>query len=139
MVEQMAVFMENRQGRITELTKILKENGVDLITLSIADTKDFGILRCITSDNAKAEKVLRSAGFAVTATGLIGVGVEDRPGCLAEVLALLDSADINIEYLYSFRSAAAKTAVILFKVSDEKRAVEILTKNKIKLLDNSVI
>ena len=139
MVEQMAVFMENRQGRIMELTKTLKENDIDLITLSIADTKDFGILRCIARDNVKAQKVLKDAGFTVTTTRLIGVEAEDRPGGLSDVLALLDAENINIEYIYSFAHTAAKTAVILFKVSDENRAVKILKDNGIKLLDNSVI
>ncbi len=139
MVNQIAVFMENRKGRILELTKILKKNDVDLVTLSIADTKDFGILRCIARDNSKAEKVLKDAGFTVTVTELIGVEVDDRPGGLSDVLALLDESGINVEYLYSFAHMATKNAIILFKVSDEALAAKILTEKKIKLLDNSII
>ncbi len=139
MVEQMAVFMENRQGRIMELAKTLKENAIDLITLSIADTKDFGILRCIARDNAKAQKVLKEAGFTVTTTKLIGVEVVDEPGGMCDILTLLGAENINIEYLYSFAHTATKKAIILFKVSDEELALKILKDNGNKLLDNGVI
>ncbi len=139
MVEQMAVFMENRQGRIMELAKTLKENAIDLITLSIADTKDFGILRCIARDNSKAQKVLKDAGFTVTTTKLIGVEVADEPGGMCDILTLLGDKNINIEYLYSYAHVATKKAIILFKVSDEELALKILNENGIKLLDNGVI
>ncbi|MDR2201832.1 MAG: ACT domain-containing protein [Clostridiales bacterium] len=137
MVNQIAVFMENRKGRILELTKALKEAGLDLITLSIADTKDFGILRCIARDNDLAEKTLKSAGFTVTVNALIGVEVEDRPGGLSDALSLLEDGDINVEYLYSFAHAATKRAVIMFKVSDEAKAVEVLKRHNIRILDNA--
>lgn len=137
MVTQIAVFMENRQGRILNLTNVLKQNNVDLLTLSIADTKDFGILRCIARDNEKAEKVLKQAGFTITTTKLIGVMVEDKPGGLAEVLELLENGNINIDYLYSFAHKTTKTAIILFKVSNEEEALKILKENNIKTLEQS--
>lgn len=136
MVKQMAVFIENRKGRILQLTKTLKENGIDLITLSIADTKDFGILRCMTRDNEKAEAVLKDAGFTVTSTELIGIEVPDSPGGLADVLEILDNQDINVEYLYSFAHTSTRNAVILFKVADEKLAIKILKDNNVKILEN---
>lgn len=139
MVDQLAVFIENRKGRILGLTNILKKNNVDLVTLSIADTKDFGILRMIARDNAKAEKVLKDAGFTVTCSQLIGMEVEDKPGGLADVLSLLDESNINVEYLYSFAHIATKNAIILFKVSDDEFATKILKQKNIKLLDNSII
>lgn len=135
MVKQMAVFMENRKGRISQLTGVLKANGIDLVTLSIADTKDFGILRCITRDNETAERVLKEAGFTVTTTELIGVEVADEPGKLGDVLTLLDDNGINIEYLYSFARLKAGSGVILFKVSDEGKALAILRDNGIKILE----
>ncbi len=139
MVKQMAVFMENRKGRISQLTGVLKANGIDIVTLSIADTKDFGILRCITRDNERAEKLLRDAGFTVTATELIGVEVPDEPGRLNEVLELLDRNNINVEYLYSFARLSDGSGIILFKVENEKLALDILTKNGIKVLDEAII
>lgn len=139
MVKQMAVFMENRKGRIGQLTGVLKDNGIDLVTLSIADTKDFGILRCITRDNERAEKVLKDAGFTVTTTELIGVEVPDRPGTLSEVLELLDRNDINVEYLYSFARLNLGSGTILFKVENEKLALDVLRQNGIKVLDEAII
>lgn len=136
MVKQMAVFIENRKGRILQLTKVLKDSGIDLITLSIADTKDFGILRCMTRDNEKAERVLKDAGFTVTSTQLIGIEVPDSPGGLADVLQMLDEQSINVEYLYSFAHTSTHNAVILFKVADEKLAIKILKDNNIKVLEN---
>ena len=136
MVKQMAVFMENRKGRIGELTKVLKKNNIDLVTLSIADTKDFGILRCITRDNARAEQALRAAGFTVTTTELIGVEVADEPGRLAEVL---EENDVNIEYLYSFARQSVGTGIILFKVDNEALALKALKDKGVKILEEAII
>lgn len=139
MVKQMAVFMENRKGRINELTKVLKDNGVDLVTLSIADTKDFGILRCITRDNTRAEKALKEAGFTVTVTELIGVEVADEPGRLSDVMELLEENDINVEYLYSFARQSIRSGIILFKVDNEALALKVLKDNKIKIMEDAII
>lgn len=139
MVQQMAVFMENRKGRIGELTKVLREKGIDLVTLSIADTKDFGILRCITRDNRKAEQALKEAGFTVTVTELIGVEVPDEPGRLADVTELLEENDINIEYLYSFARQSIRSGIILFKVDNEALALKVLSDKGIKILEDAII
>ena len=139
MVKQMAVFMENRKGRIGELTKVLKKNNIDLVTLSIADTKDFGILRCITRDNARAEQALRAAGFTVTTTELIGGEVADKPGRLAEVTELLEENDVNIEYLYSFARQSVGTGIILFKVDNEALALKALKDKGVKILEEAII
>ncbi|MDR3319111.1 MAG: acetolactate synthase [Clostridiales bacterium] len=135
-VKQIAVFLENRKGRINELTKVLSDNKIDLITLSIADTNDFGILRAITNDNEKAMRVLKDAGFTATVAELIGVEVSDIPGGLHNVLKILDTEGISIEYIYSFAHTKDKRAVILFRVLEQARALEILKRNKIKVLDN---
>ena len=139
MVKQVAVFMENRKGRSGELTKVLKKNNIDLVTLSIADTKDFGILRCITRDNARAEQALRAAGFTVTTTELIGVEVADKPGRLAEVTELLEENDVNIEYLYSFARQSVGTGIILFKVDNEALALKALKDKGVKILEEAII
>jgi len=135
-VQQLAVFLENRKGRINELTKVLSHNNIDLVTLSIADTNDFGILRAVTSDNALALKALKEAGFTVTTAELIGIEVGDIPGGLHNVLELLDKEDISIEYVYSFAHTKDKNAIILLRVKDQNRAAAILERNKIKLIDN---
>lgn len=134
LVKQLSVFMENKTGRLHHLTKTLGENGIDLETLSIADTKDYGIVRFIASDNEKALRVLKEAGFTVAETELIGVEVDDVAGTLAAVLKLFDENGMNIEYLYSFAQTERTTAKILFRVEDNKKAVELLRKENIKLL-----
>ncbi len=134
LVKQLSVFMENKAGRLHHLTKTLGDSGIDLETLSIADTKDYGIVRFIASDNDKALKVLKEAGFTVAETQLIGVEVDDVAGTLAAVLELFDKNNINIEYLYSFAQTDRATAKILFRVEDNDRAVKLLRKENIRLL-----
>lgn len=138
-VKQLSVFMENKPGRLGKLTSVLGKEGIDLVTLSIADTKEYGIVRFIARDNAKAYEVLKKEGFAVERTELIGIEVSDRPGALNDVIGYLEEADINIEYLYSFVVTAIDTAKILFKVSDTDAAVKLLAAKGIKLLDEKVL
>lgn len=133
-VKQLSVFMENKTGRLHHLTKTLGENGIDLETLSIADTKDYGIVRFIASDNEKALKVLKEEGFTVAQSELIGVEVDDVAGTLADVLKLFDENGMNIEYLYSFAQTQKSTAKILFRVEDNNKAMDLLRKAKIKLI-----
>ena len=92
LVKQLSVFMENRPGRLYKLTHTLGEEGIDFVTLSIADTKDFGIVRFIARDNDRAYEVLKKAGFTVGITELIGVEVEDRPNALAKVVQLMEES-----------------------------------------------
>lgn len=135
MVKQLSVFIENKPGRIFRLTQLLSKCNIDLVMLSIADTKDFGILRLITNDNNKSYNILKEAGYTVSITELIGVEVPDAPGGLVEVLAVFDQAGISIEYLYSFARTSDKTAIILFRVEDSKSALEKLMTGKIVLTD----
>ena len=136
MAEQIAVFLENKTGRLQEITRILGDAGIDLRALSIADTKDFGILRAVTGDNAKAAEILKAKGFTVTLSKIICVEVPDRPGGLAAVLGLLDGNGIGLEYLYSAVHTNDKRAVILFRAADDKSAAELLKKHNVKLLDS---
>ena len=127
MITQLAVFLENREGRVGECCKTLKKAGVNLCSMSIADTSEFGILRIITDDNAKALEALKSAGFVVAMVDLIGIEVPDRPGALSDILVTLSDADINIEYLYSFANESGH-AQIGFKTAEPDKAVEVLKK-----------
>lgn len=139
LVNQIAVFLENRKGRIDDFAKVLAEAGIDLVSMSIADTKEFGILRAITRDNSRAVRVLRDAGFIVTTCDLIGVEVDDRPGGLSHVLQVLNHSGVDIEYLYSYARTEANKAIIMIKVSNINLAMEVLSDNKIKTLENSII
>jgi len=138
-VKQLSVFMENKPGRLYHLTKTLGDNGIDLVTLSIADTKDFGIVRFIARDNAKALEVLRKAGFTVGETELIGIEVDDRAGALSRVLEILEENNISIEYLYSFVLTSCKKAKILLRVENAAEALKILEKENISLLSEKIL
>lgn len=139
LVNQIAVFLENRKGRINDFARVLKEQNVDLISMSIADTKEFGVLRAITRDNEKAVQALKDAGFTVVTSELIGVEVDDRPGGLSDVLSILNNQDVDIEYLYSYARIEKGKAIILLKVDDNKLALEALTKAGFKVLDTTVL
>lgn len=131
--------MENRPGRLYKLTHALGKEGIDFVTLSIADTKDFGIVRFIVRDNDRAYEILKKEGFTVGITELIGVEVADRPNALAEVVSLMEESNINIEYLYSFVLTNHNSAKILMRVSDTEQAVDLLTKKGIKLLSEKIL
>lgn len=139
LVNQIAVFLENRKGRISDFARVLKEQNVDLISMSIADTKEFGILRAITRDNEKAVQALKDAGFTVVTSELIGVEVDDRPGGLSDVLSILNNKDVDIEYLYSYARIEKGKAIILLKVDDNKLALDALAKGGFKVLDTTVL
>lgn len=139
LVKQLSVFLENRPGRLYNLTDTLGRAGIDIVSLSVADTRDFGIVRFIARDNDAAYAVLKEAGFAVGETELIGIGVEDKPNAMGEVIALMDGAGINIEYLYSFVLNGTGTARVLLCVEDTERAVKIMEENGICLLSEKIL
>ena len=137
LVNQIAVFMENKRGELKRVTDALKAGKVNILTASIADTKDFGILRIITDDNENAKKVLRSNGFLISSDDLIGIEVAHEPGALADALAVLDNNGIDIEYLYSYEKTDG-SAYILFRVHDTEKTISILNKCGVKLIDKSL-
>jgi hypothetical protein len=134
MVKQLSVFIENSKGRLAHLTRVLGDAGVDMHSLSIADTTNFGILRAIVDDNEKAVKALREHGYTVNITELLAVAVPDIPGGLAQALDILNGSGVGIEYLYSFVRKPTESALILFKVDDAAKAVESLKANNMKTL-----
>lgn len=139
LVKQISVFLENREGRICEFADVLAKNDVNILTMSIADTTDYGILRCITSDNDKAIAALREHGFNAISTELIGFEVDHTPGEMRRVLKVLSEEHINIAYLYSYSRAADKKALILLKVEDNAAATEILERKGINTGVDSII
>lgn len=130
LVNQIAVFLENRAGRLLSLSKALSDAKIDLVSLNIADTSDFGIVRMITSDNEKAMQALKDAGFVVKENELIGIEVDDVPGGLTKVLEGLASSDIDIEYLYSYAKSNSAKATILVKAADLEKANKTLKELK---------
>lgn len=134
LIKQISVFLENTPGRLAKLTKILAENEIDIIAICIADTTDFGILRCIVDDPEKAVEVLVQHNFTASTTKVMAVELEDIPGGLAKVLEYLSEGDISIEYVYSFVRARKDKALILFRVNDPEKAMEILQKNNVRIM-----
>ncbi len=134
MIKQISVFVENKKGRLARITDVLGQAGIDLIALSIADTTNFGIMRCIVSDPDKTIQLLRSNGFTASTTEVIVAEVPDKPGGLASVLKTLDDAGISVEYLYSFVHTHGQNAMILFRVEEVASAIKVLGESGIKLL-----
>ena len=122
MLKQLTVFVENRQGALVDITDILAKNGVNIRALSIADTKDFGILRLIVNDNETAQKTLGDAGYLLKMTDVVGVKIGDAPGKLSGALKVLDDAGINMEYLYAFMTRTEKHAYMVLRVADNAAA-----------------
>ncbi len=134
MIKQISVFVENKKGRLARITEVLGQSGIDLIALSIADTTNFGIMRCIVNDPDKAVTVLKQNGFTASMTEVIVAEVTDKPGGLAGVLKALDEAGISVEYLYSFVRTPAQNALILFRVENIEGAAEALKGCNVRLL-----
>jgi hypothetical protein len=134
LIKQLSVFVENQKGKLAEITDVLRKNHLDIRALTIADTTDFGILRLIVSDPAKAETELKEQGFTVTLTDVIAVQVQDQPGALAVALDVLNQADVSVEYMYAFVSKAEDAACVILRVDDNTRALEVLEKNGVKLV-----
>lgn len=137
-VKQISVFAENKPGRLKEMTEVLGRSNINLVTLQVADTKEFGILRAITKDNDKAVKVLKENGFTVSVTELIGVDIDDTPGALGKILDIVADNGLSIEYLYSFARRDPGRAVILLRVDDTAKAVKALADNDVKTITESI-
>lgn len=133
-VQQIAVFLENKSGRLAEITRVLAEANINIRALSVADTADFGILRIIVDDTDKANQVLKANGFTVGKTEVVAVEVPDKPGGLAGVLAAIGSAAINVEYMYAFVEKSGKNAVIIFRFNKPDDALAALKRDGFRIL-----
>jgi len=132
-VEQISVFLENKAGRLAEVTRVLGEAGINIRALSLADTTDFGILRLIVDRYDQARQILKDKGFTVGKTEVAAVEVPDKPGGLASVLQILARAGINVEYMYAFVQHSGKNAVIIFRFDNLEDAISLLQKEGIHI------
>jgi hypothetical protein len=133
-VEQISVFLENKAGRLAEVTRILSEAQINIRALSLADTSDFGILRLIVNNNEKAKRELRANGFTVGKTDVVAVEVSDRPGGLHYILQVLQQADVNVEYMYAFVQQSGTNAVLIFRFDNLEAALRLLKENNVKVI-----
>lgn len=139
--KQISVFLENVTGSLHAMTRILGENDVDLIALSIADSDSFGVLRCVahSDDLPRALNALRTAGYTARLSDVICVCVPDRPNGLSDVLNLLQEGGVSIEYIYSFVRNTGVDALLIFKLSDPERGIELLHEGGIQTLSQDQV
>jgi hypothetical protein len=126
MVNQISVFVENTTGRLTKFTKVLADENINMDALCIAETVDYGILRCIVDKPEKAKEVLKKSGFTSSITKVIAAGVDDIPGGFHAILKSLSAEGINIKYAYSVVRPKDGRVVIIMKVDDTELAEKVL-------------
>jgi hypothetical protein len=135
-IHQISLFVENKPGHIAAPARLLAEQQIDICSLYLADTQQFGVLRLIVSDWRKAAQVLEASGFTIKVTDVIAVEVTDQPGGLAAVLEALDGAGINVEYMYAFPIACNDKAILIFRFNDPDAAIDRLQTAGFNLLQS---
>ncbi|MCA1764704.1 MAG: amino acid-binding protein [Desulfobulbaceae bacterium] len=138
-VQQVAVFLEHKPGRLAEISHCLAESNINIRALSLADTTDFGILRLVADDTDKARKVLKEHGFTVGVTEVIAVGAEDRPGGMDKILQVVSKAGLNVEYMYAFTKKSGESGILLFKFDEPARALTAFKEAGIKILSGEEV
>lgn len=138
-VKQISIFLENKSGRLAQVTRVLADNGINLRALSLADTADFGILRIIVNDADKAVSVLKNADYTFGETDVVAVEVPDKPGGLAGILEALWKANLSVEYMYAFVRSSGDNAVMIFRFENTDKAIEVLKQSGIRLLNGNEV
>ena len=136
-LKQLSLFLENKPGALSTPVKILADAGVNILTLSIAESRQYGILRLLVRDWKAAKSLLEKHGLMVKVTDVLAIEVADRPGGLAEVLLALEEAGINLEYMYAFPLKRASKGLLLFRFDDPDKAVEVLRQRQINVVGNA--
>ena len=136
---QISVFVENRPGRLADITAVLAKNSIDIRALSVADTSDYGILRLIVNDPKAAVEALRSEGMTASATQVLGIIIPDEPGGLARAIKVLSDEQISVEYAYAFITPSVGNAYVIIRVEDNDKASEILKGAGIELIEQDDI
>jgi len=140
-ITQISVYLENARGTLREMTKLLAENDIDIMALSIADTSNFGIVRMIIREASidKALSCMKNAGFMFKKTNVICVGVPNKPGALDNILAVVEEADVSIEYIYSFNYSVDGDALFVLRLLDSERVIELFKERNIKMYSQEEI
>lgn len=133
-IHQLSLFLENKPGRLSESCHALANAGINILTLSLADTQQFGILRLIVQDWEKAKKVLEETGVVVKVTEVVATEVPDHPGGLAKILEVIEGAHLNIEYMYAFTFRKQDKAVLVFRFNEPAKAVEVLKSKDVNVI-----
>jgi len=130
-VKQISVFLENKKGRLAEVTQTLSRDHINIRALSLADTADFGVLRIIVDNPERCVSVLKTHGFVAQVTDVVAVEVEDKPGGLARILEVLDQDNVNVEYMYAYVEKTGANAIVICRIEDRERALQVLAKHGI--------
>ena len=133
-LKQLSVFLENKPGRLGQPCKVLAEAGINILTLCLADTEQFGILRLIVKDWEKAKNILEKAGCVVNVSEVLAIEIPDCPGGMESILSMLEPKAVNIEYMYAFTLKRGSNAVMIARIEDADRAIEILRQKSINIL-----
>lgn len=133
-IKQLSVFLENKPGALSAPCRLLAKADINIQTFSLADTREFGILRLVVEDSDKARRLLQRNGFAVKVTDVVALEVPDRPGGLAGILEALEGTGINIEYAYAFTTKKKGYGLLLFRFSDPDAALRVLKARKISVV-----
>ncbi|MHB1453695.1 MAG: ACT domain-containing protein [Saccharofermentanales bacterium] len=139
LVKQISVFLENKSGRLAEVTKTLSANKIDIRALYIADTTEYGILRMIVDKPDAALDLLKKSGFTVSTTNVIAIAVEDTPGTLDNALEILSMNKISVEYLYAFVGRKSTDAIVVIRVEDPETAIMALEADKIRVIGSKEV
>jgi len=138
-ITQISVFLENKKGRLYEAASLLGGNKINIRALTIAESEDFGVLRMVVDKPDETVALLKSKGFVSTITEIIAVEVQDRPGGLSDILKVVYESKINIEYMYAFVEKRSDKALLVFRFDDIDGAIDVLSKNGIKVLGRNEI
>jgi len=137
-IEQISIFIENTKGRLAEVCGLLGEKNINIKALTIAESPEFGILRVVLDNASQAKSVLKEQGFIATSAQVVAVEVSDTPGGLAKALKVLADNDINLEYMYGFVEKTSEKALMVFKLDNVEKAIDVLQKNNISIVDDKV-
>jgi hypothetical protein len=137
-IRQLSLFLENRPGQLRVPCQVLGEAGIDILTMSLADTQQFGILRLVVKDWEKARRTLEGAGIVVNVTDVLAIDVPDRPGGLAGILEAFERAGLGVEYMYALDAGRerGRFATLIFRVGDPERAAKLLREAGVRLLSS---
>lgn len=139
LVKQISVFLENKSGRLAEVTRTLRVKGIDIRALYIADTTEYGILRMIVDKPDSALEILNTNGFTVSSTNVIAIAIPDQPGTLDNALEILSDNSISVDYLYAFVGRSSSDAIVVIRVEAPELALEKLEQTGIRVLSSKEV
>jgi len=133
-ISQLSIFLENQPGHLASPCAVLADAGINILTLTLADTQRFGILRLILKEWEQAKKILAEKGFVVKVTEVVAIKVDDRPGGLRQLLDIVEASGVNIEYMYAFTVRTGGNAVMVFRLDDADKGIAALLAAGVNLL-----